>query len=226
MYTINTSTFWGLVQSFFGLLGGAMRLDPAAFRAVQVSTGAEPLIIGILLLAAISVTLGQSVILLANKVTRRRFVGSLLLNGALFVVGVLIWVAIFQLIGRFVFGVQLPFLQMVQEISLAYAPLLLGFFVLLPYLGSFLEHVLDIWWVLTMLVALNMTLNLSFTQALFCVLLGWVIIEVLKYTIGRPFIALDRWLRRAVAGTSLSGNIQELVRVPGSPLDEKTGGVL
>ena len=182
---------------------------------------------GILLLAAISVTLGQSVMLLANKVTRRRFVGSLLLNGALFVVGVLIWVAIFQLIGRFVFGVRLPFLQMVQEISLAYAPLLLGFFVLLPYLGSFLEHVLDIWWLLTMLVALNMTLNLSFTQALFCVLLGWVIIEVLKYTIGRPFIALDRWLRRAVAGTSLSGNMQELVRVPGSgPMDEKTGGAL
>src|SRR5947209_6980687 len=120
MYTINTSTFWGLVQSFFGLLGGAMRLDPAAFRAVQVSTGAEPLILGILLLAAISVTLGQSAILLANKVTRRRFVSSLLLNGALFVVGVLIWVAIFQLIGRFVFGVRLPFLDIVQEISLAY----------------------------------------------------------------------------------------------------------
>ena len=78
-----------------------------------------------------------------------------------------------------------------------------------------------------MLVALNITLNLSFTQALFCVLLGWVIIEVLKYTIGRPFVALDRWLRRTVAGTSLSGNIQELVRVPGSsPMDEKTGGVL
>lgn len=227
MYTINTSTFWGLVQSFFGLLGGALRLDPAAFRAVQVSTGAEPLSIGILLLAAISVTLGQSVILLANKVTRRRFVSSLLLNGALFVVGVLIWVAIFQLIGRFVFGVRLPFLQMVQEISLAYVPLLFGFFVLLPYLGSFLEHVLDIWWFLAMLVALNITLNLSFTQALFCVLLGWVIIEVLKYTIGRPFVALDRWLRRTVAGTSLSGNIQELVRVPGSsPMDEKTGGVL
>jgi hypothetical protein len=226
MYTVNTSTFWGNVQSFFGLVGGAMRLDPAAFKVALLDMRAAPLILSILLLAGISVTLGQSVILFANKVTPRRFISSLLLGGALFVVGVVIWVAIFQLIGRFVFGERLPFLQMLNVISLADAPFLLGFFVLLPYLGSFLEYILDIWSFLTMLVALNVALGLNFMQALLCALLGWVIIEVLKYTIGRPFVALDRWLKRAVAGTSLSSNIEELVRVPGgNMMGENKGGL-
>lgn len=227
MYTVNTGTFWGNVQSFFGLVGGAMRLDPAAFKVALLSTRAAPLILSILLLAGISLTLGQSVILFANKVTPRRFISSLLLNGALFAVGVLIWVAIFQLIGRFVFGERLPFLQMLNVISLAEAPFLLGFFVLLPYLGSFLEYVLDIWSFLTMLIALNVALRLDFMQALLCVLLGWIVIEILKYTVGRPFVALDRWLKRVVAGTSLSSNIGELVRVPGdNTRGENKGGRL
>ena len=213
MYTIDTSTIWHFIQSFFGLVGGALRLDPAAFKAVQASAsvGIDLLTLTILILAGISLTLGQSVVLLANKVTPRRFVSSLLLNGAIFVVSVLIWVAVFQLVGRLVFGVKVPFFQMARAVSLAYAPLLLSFFVLLPYLGSFLEHVLDVWSFLAMLVALSVTLHLDFWQALACALLGWVLIQLLKYTIGRPIVALEHWLRQAAAGVPLSYRMQELV---------------
>jgi Yip1 domain len=214
MYTIDTSTIWHFIQSFFGLVGGALRLDPAAFKAVQTSAGTNLLTLTILILAGISLTLGQSVVLLSNKVTPRRFVSSILLNGAIFVVSVLIWVAIFQLVGRLVFGVKVPFFQMARAVSLAYAPLLLSFFVLLPYLGSFLDHVLDVWSFLAMLVALSVTLHLDFWQALVCALLGWVLIQLLKYTIGRPIVTLQRWLRQAVAGTKLSDQVHELVEVP------------
>ncbi len=183
MYTIDTSTFWHFVQSFFGLVGGALRLDPDVFRVVQLSANTELLTLLILIFAGVSVTLGQSVVLLANKVTPRRFVISLLCNGVIFVVSVLIWTAIFQLVGRFVFGVQLPFPLMARVIALAFAPLLLGFFVLLPYLGSFLDHVLDIWSFLAIVVALSVTMQLRFWQALVCALLGWVIIGLLRYNI-------------------------------------------
>ena len=153
MYTIDTSTIWQCISSFFGLVGGALRLDPDVFRAVQTSPGANLLTLLILILAGVSVSLGQSVILFANKVTPRRFLMSLLLNGVLFAVGVLIWAAILLLVGRIVFRVQLPFDQMGREVSLAYAPLLLGFFVLLPYAGSFLKHAFEIWSFLAILVA-------------------------------------------------------------------------
>jgi Yip1 domain len=214
MYTIETSTFWQGTSSFFELLGGALRLDPAAFRAVQTDANANLLLLLLLLLAGASQMLGQSVVLLANKVTPRRFVMSVLLNAVLFVVGVLIWAAVFQMVGRFVLGVQLPFVQMGRVVSLAYAPLILGFLVLLPYAGSFLGHVLDAWSTLAMLVALNVTLHLDFWQALFCALLGWAIILALQYTIGRPIVALQRWLRHAVAGVPLSTRVQELVKGP------------
>ncbi len=100
MYTVDTSTFWQFLQSFFSLVGGALRLDPKAFRAVQTPINADFLTLTILILAGISVALGQSVVLLANKVTPRRFVISLLLNGVFFVGSLVIWSAVFALVGR------------------------------------------------------------------------------------------------------------------------------
>jgi len=179
---------------------------------VQADANANLLMLLLLLLAGASQMLGQSGVLLANKVTPRRFVMSLLLNAVLFVVGVFIWAAIFQLVGRIVFGIQLPFAQMGRVVSLAYAPWVLGFFILLPYTGSFLGHVLDVWSALAMLVALTVSLHLDLLQALFCALLGWAIILVLQYTIGRPIVAFQRWLRRTVAGVPLSTGVQEFVK--------------
>lgn len=226
MYAIATSTFWQAISSFFGLVGGALRLDPAVFRAAQTNTNAIWLTLVILLLAGTSQTLGQSVVLLANKVTPRRFAFSLLLSGALFVVDVLIWAAIFQAVGRLVFGVQLPFNQMAIVVGLAYAPLVLSFFVLLPYAGSFLKHVFDIWSLLAMLVATSVALHLDFWQALFCVLLGWAIIQTLQYTIGRPIVALRKWMIRVTAGAPLSVDVKELVETSArNTTDETRGGV-
>ncbi len=67
--------------------------------------------------------------------------------------------------------------------------------------------------VLAMLVALQVILNLSFWQALVCALIGFGIIQLLKYTIGRPIVALERWLRQIIAGVPLSYRMQELVSV-------------
>lgn len=211
MYTVVTSSFWQFLQSFFSLVGGALRLDPEAFRAVQTHVNADFITLTILILAGISVALGQSVVLLANRVTPRRFVISLLLNGVLFVGGLVIWSAIFAMVGRFIYGVTIPFSQFSRVVSLAYAPLLFGFFILLPYMGSFLDHLLDIWTFLLMIVAISVSLHLDFWQALSAALLGLITIQVLKYTIGRPVVALERWLRKEAAGTAVSNSMRDLV---------------
>ncbi len=224
MYTIDTSTIWQCISSFFGLVGGALRLDPDVFRAVQTSPGANLLTLLILILAGVSVSLGQSVILFANKVTPRRFLMSLLLNGVLFAVGVLIWAAILLLVGRIVFRVQLPFDQMGREVSLAYAPLLLGFFVLLPYAGSFLKHAFEIWSFLAILVATSVTLHLDLWQALLCTILGWVVMQVLHYTIARPIDAVRNWLLQETAGTPLAQHVEEIIDVSTRKTTDETKG--
>ena len=224
MYTLNTDTFWQFIQSFFVLVGGALRLDPAAFEALQ--NKGDLLAIVILILAGVSVALGQSVILFANKVTPWCFVISLFLNGVLFVVSVLIWAAIFELLGYFVFGRNPSFPQLARMIGLAYAPFLFGFFILLPYMGSFLDHGLDVWSFLAILIVLAVTLHLHFWLALVSGLSGLLLIQALKYTIGRPAEALERWLRKVVAGTSLSDRVQELVKVASEQVtDERNEGI-
>lgn len=199
MYTINIRTLLNGFQTFWELVGGALRLDPAAFQAVQQNTDTTLMMIILLFLAGISMTLGQCVVLLANKVKPVRFIASLIFSGIIFIITILIWAAVYKMLDFLLKGSSTSFLQMLRVISLALAPYILGIFILLPYAGSFLEHVFDIWAFLALAVAIAVTLHFSALQALLFALLAWLIIQTLKFTIGRPVIALQRWLMRHVA---------------------------
>src|SRR5438034_1067119 len=135
MYTIDTSSFFHFFQTLWSLATGAMRLDPAAFTAMD-TPGTGLLAATILFLAGVSEALGQSVVLLANRVKPCRFVLSLLINGILFIVSAVILLAS---------------------------------------------------------------------------IFGFVFLLVLKYTLGRPFIALEHWIRRTTAGVSSTVEVKDLV---------------
>src|SRR6266699_3716658 len=164
MYTIDTTTIFHFLQTMWALAWGAMRLDPAAFKAVEPA-GTGLLITAIVFLAGVSETIGQSVVLFANRVKPGRFALSLLLNGILFIV---------------------------------------SFFVLLPYMGIFINRALSVWSFLALLVALKVVMGFVLWQALICSIFGWALVQVLKYTLGRPFVAIERWLRRITAGVNLA----------------------
>jgi hypothetical protein len=217
MYTIDTTTFFHFIASLLGLAGGALTLDPNAFRSVPNTGGATLLTLMILFLAGVSETLGQSAVLFANKVTPRRFVMSLGLSGAVFIFGVLISICTIWLIGTFIFHADQPIIGIMREVSLGYAPLLFGFFVLLPYMGTFVEHVLEIWSLLAIIVAVIVTLHLHFWQALVCTLLGWVIVQAAKYFLGR--LVLIRQYR--MTGVSRVVRTHEFIKMLN---EEITGG--
>ena len=219
MYTLDIAGIGPFLTTFFGIIGGSLRLDPAVFRTVLTSsqTGATLVPLLLLLLAGTSTALGQSVVLLANKVTPGRFVLSLLLNSALFVLGVIIWAVLFELVGRFFLGVQVSFEQLGRMVGLAYAPLVLSFFVLLPYAGSFLQHVFQVWSFLAVLVAISVTLHLTFLPSLACGLIGWLVTQALHYTVGKPVFMLQTQLRRVVAGVPLLAPVPDLLNVPPEP---------
>ena len=210
MYTIDTSSIFHFFQTFWSLATGAMRLDPAAFKAMS-TPGTSLLAATILFLAGVSEAIGQSVVLLANRVKPGRFVLSLLLNGLLFIVSAFVWGATIWGIATLVYHTHQPFLGVMKSVSLAYAPMLFSFLTLLPYMGTFINRVLSVWSFLAVLVALNTTMGLHLTQALVCALFGFIFLFVLKYTLGRPFIALERWIRRATAGVSSAVEVKDLV---------------
>ena len=189
MYTIDTTTFFHFIASLLGLARGALLLDSNAFRSVPNTGGANLITLLILFLAGVSETLGQSAVLFANKVTPRRFVISLALSGAIFIFGVLVSIITIWLIGTFIFHADQPITSIMREVSLGYAPLLFGFFVLLPYMGTLVEHVLEVWSLLAIIVAVIVTLHLHFWQALVCTLVGWVIVQVAKYFLGKLVLA-------------------------------------
>lgn len=192
MYTIDTTTFPHFIGSFLGLVWGALTLNPDAFRSVPNTTGANMLTLTILFLAGVSEMLGQSVVLLANKVTRRRFVNSLALSGAIFIFGAIVSMSSVWLIGTLAFHADRPVIDVIRQVSLGYAPLLLSFFILLPYMGTFVGHGLEIWSLLAILLAVQVALHLHLWQAVICALVGWAIIRAVKYFLGRPTLALQR----------------------------------
>lgn len=204
MYAINTSNFFLYLQSLWHLITGALGFDPAAFAAIQLDANGGLAVLTILFLAGISRALGQCVVLLANKVSRRRFVVSLLVSGLTFIVGILLWASTIWLIGRFVFQVQQSFANVLLVVGLAYAPLLLGFLILLPYMGSFISHILEIWALLLVLLAVYVTLQLGIWQGLLCTLLGWLMFQALEYIFGKPITVLLNRLMRITTGTPFS----------------------
>lgn len=221
MYTIDTTTFGNFLHTLWALVQGALRLDPAAFQAAQ-DKAAYLVTLTILFLAGVSKELGQCVVLLVNRVKPGRFVISLLVSGAILVLSIIIEVSIIWLTGIYIFHRREDIGHLFSAVSLAHAPLLFGFFILLPYAGSLLDHVLDIWCLLAIVIAVSVTLQLQLWQALLCTLSGWLIYQLMKFTIGKPIVVITRWFRQGAAGVPLSMKVQDLAETLTEDLTKPT----
>lgn len=155
----------------------------------------------IIFLAGLSVGLGsQSVVLLVNRVTPIRFAINLLLSAAIYLAGALIWMASIWLIGRYVFATTIPFIQVVAAVSLAYVPLLYAALVLLPYIGPAIGVLLELWSLVIAVTAVGVAYQLPAWKALLCVVLGWLLLLLARFLLGRPAARLDHWLWTVTTG--------------------------
>jgi len=223
MYEINITNIFHFLTSFWQLIQGAMALDPDAFRTVQVRPSVGMLTWTVLILAGISETLGQCVVLFVNKVRPLRFIASLLLAGIVFALGAFSWMFTSWLIATYAFGVHESIITVIQVVCLAYAPQLFGFLILLPYMGPLIRRLLYAWSFLAMVVAISTITHLVLWQAFLCNLLGWAVVEALQRTIGRPIIALNKWIRQAAAGVPLAVQAQDLVKALTENMTDESG---
>lgn len=185
------------------LVGHALVLDQRAFATLEQGMVGLRLSLTVVFLAGVSLALGQSVVLFANRVAQRRFVLSLLLSGVVFTFVYLFWSTSLWLIAVFVFGHSGPYLNALRTVGLAYSPQLFGFLVLTPYFGSFVAAALSVWNLLAIVVATQAVFHLTTLQGVAGAALGWMLLQLLQRTIGRPVLSLGKRLRVAVAGRRL-----------------------
>jgi glucan phosphoethanolaminetransferase (alkaline phosphatase superfamily) len=201
------------IDRFWELVLGAIALKEEAFELIQTLPLGARAALYIVLIAGLSQAIGQGIVLFINRVKPLRFVLSLLIAAILFAFGYIFWVvstwfACYLLLGR-----NTSYSALELTLGLAYAPLMLSFFVGLPYLGVPISVLLSVWSFLAFLTGLKVALGLGVWQAFWCSALGWAVFEVLQRTIGRPVAAVGRWLTSTVAGVNLVTDLKDLERI-------------
>lgn len=196
-------------------LGSLAKLAPASepppIPVIQIAGDPVQTALLILFLSGLSITLGDSVVLFANQVSRPRFILSVILSATLVVLSALLWAGSIWLIARTLLAAEQPFENLLIIVSLSYMPLMLGFLVLLPYLGNLILHLLNIWTFLATLASVAFVYRFSFWQALLCTAAGWVFLELLTRLPVVNIKSLDSLLWRLSTGKPRALSVEDVV---------------
>jgi len=182
--------------SFGEFVGGALRLDRATFELVEHSPFGLRVALTVLLLAGASETLGQAVVLVLNRVSKRRFALALVLGGLELVFEALVWIAIVWLLAGLFGGDRASFAPAVRVLGLAYAPLLFGVLVFLPYIGPVLARVLRVWVLLAVVTGTSVVFGLVPVVAAVAAVTGFLAHWLLLRLFGQLGDTANRWLWR------------------------------
>lgn len=200
-----------MLDRFWEVLGYVFALNAEAFRIAITVPAGRSLALVVVLLAGLSQGIGQSIILFVNQVRPARFAISLGINAVLFAFGFLALVLSTWLVTLTPWAQNMPFGQLVTVLGLAYAPLLFSFLGALPYLGVPILNVLSVWHLLAMVVGFGAIANLGIGNAFSYVALGWVLLQVLQTTVGRPVASLGKRIANRAAGVELVTRRRDLV---------------
>jgi len=198
--------------SLFSVLFRAIRFDPTVFRDIQLASNGFSISLIVVLLAGLSEALGQSVVLFANKVQPRRFVASLFVSGLIFAVVVLCWTTTIWAVNSILLGHAeiASFAETFRVVGLGYSPHILGFFILLPFLGGPIAAGLAAWSFILVLFGLRYAFDFSLMEAAYASVFGWLLYIVIKNTIGYPLTAAFRRLKRNTAGKPVNKDLRRV----------------
>ncbi|MGF1664071.1 MAG: hypothetical protein ACFCVG_16685 [Kineosporiaceae bacterium] len=186
----------------------ALLLDPAAYRGV-LAPGGIWAALAVVALGGVSQLVGQSVVLFLNHVRPVRFLLALGLAAATFAAEVAVWGVGIWLTAVVVAGPELGIVDILAVVALAHAPVVLAFFLLLPYYGPPIQRALEIWTLLCLAVGLDATTGWSLGELAMAIALGYAFTLGVKVTLGRWVAALDRWLWRTATGQRLRIRVED-----------------
>lgn len=209
MIESDISTLAGFLETIWILIQETLKLNPVAFEVALASSGSGMFGLVILFLAELSMAIGQSVVLFANRITRLRFIFSLAFSAFGLVIGVVFWGFTIWILGSWLFGEQRPFTSVLVVVTLSHVPMLFGFLILIPYLGNIINSIIRIWTLLALLTGIMVLYQFTLLPALVCALLGWLIIEIVNRT--KLINAIERWFWRVITNTPSQRDTQDIV---------------
>lgn len=174
------------LNQLFEVLWGVLRFQEVYFSRVQTRDNLIAVSLGITFLGGISLLTGQAVILIFNRISIRRMLASLLLNGVVYTASLVIWAIIAWAIGQFVFNLNLEFRDTIRILLLTAAPMVFAFLALIPYLGGPIVYVLQVWSLLLTFQIIDFQYGTPPIQTITIVGLGWFIVTAASYLIGGP----------------------------------------
>lgn len=212
------------LNSIGDLLGGAFALNQAAFQQITRLPNGQTIALLVVFFAGLSLAVGQSIILFINQVKPIRFVFSLFLNAVLFAFGYLFLVLTTWLIGWLPGFYLFSWDALVRVLGLSYAPLLFSFLGAMPYAGVPILNVLSVWHLLAMVVGISAITKLSLADSLIYIAFGWVVLQILKGSVGQPIAKLGNRLTKRVAGVDVVRRRSQLKELVQSGLETRMTG--
>ena len=202
LYILASTSNTALGQ-FWQLIYGVLLLDRDTLAAIHQLPSSLTATCLVVLLAGLSQTLGQSVMLFINRVRPWRFVLSVAIAAVLFLFNYNFWVISTWLVARWIFEVRLPLVAVVTTLGFSYAPLLLGFLIIIPYFGMPMLIVLSIWTLMAIATGLGTISDLGIWQAFESCLGGWLLWQLSQRVLGKAIARLVDRVVDWVAGVDL-----------------------
>jgi len=194
--------FLGFLNDVGRAIWGVWTLDPSLGEWFVTLPYQAAVAITVAVLAGVSTLLGNSVVLFLNRVKGWRFGVSLLMNGVSMVVLYAVQAMAIAVVGYLVTGNRVQPDIAVKAVLLATAPLILGFFELIPYLGPGIARILQAWGLVALWAVVAALYDVDRWTALFITLVGWGLMQLMSWALARPMSAVGRWIWRLVTGRS------------------------
>jgi predicted Abi (CAAX) family protease len=195
---------------FWQLVDDALSFSPDLFTNLASASDGPWIALLVLLLAALSEGIGQSIVLFANKVKPFNFVLSLITSALIFAATYLFWVASTWLVIGPIFKISVTIGGLALALALCYAPKMFGFLVALPYFGTPISVLLSIWTLLSILLGLRSTTGLTLWQSVIAAGGGWLVLQLGQRTVGQPLAQIAQWIKTKSAGSPLITDWAEL----------------
>ncbi len=154
----------------------------------------------ILFLSILSLTVGNSVVLFANRVNRAQFIRSLLAFTFLFILSIFLWTLSIQFFAYFFFGKHKPTIDVLLLVAASFTPFIFGFLILLPHLGYYLYALLRVWVMVNLVLNLMRAYQFNIVQALVVSLLGWLLLEFVSSLSFLRLNDIKRWFLKLTTG--------------------------
>ncbi len=161
----------------------------------------------ILLLSAASVTVGRSLIFLANQVKPWRFIFSMVLGALTFTFSTAVWAGCIFLVSTRFIGDDMNVYKVAAIVAVSHAPLLNAYLGLMPYIGTLIVRIL---WMQSFALLFGVLSQMGFgvVGALWVLVLGTGLLGIANLTILRPLEALQN----RVAGTDIKRRYRAVIR--------------